>query len=185
MEPKTIVAGDTAEWAVGFGSYKPDDGWALQYTLYNAQGRIQFNGSDNGDGSFAISVAATTTGEWAPGDYRFIATVTKAAERFTVRDGEICIKPNFATQSDGFDDRTIAQKYLDDLLAARDRLVSGAYRVTVSSESMPGVSRTFRTLDEIDGAIQRARRDVNRDARKKAAAEGRSHHGRVKVRFDS
>lgn len=181
---RQFVAGDTVELAIADASYRPGSGWGLTLVLLNARKTFSFAGSDDGSGSgFTVALTAAESRDIEPGDYALKAVYANGAERHTTDAGMLSVLPDFQAQGEGYDLRTQAQRILDSLLAAKERLVAGAHRVTVNSESVGGRSRSYRNLDEIDAAIRRAQRDVNVERQAARAKQGLGHRGRVKVRL--
>lgn len=116
-EPKKLTAGDTLTFTKSISDYAPADGWTLSYALVADGELISFSGSDNGDGTHLISVAASTTASWVAATYKWQSYVTKASERFNVGSGTITIEPNYAAQGSGLDARSHVKKVLDALEA--------------------------------------------------------------------
>lgn len=114
-EPQQIVAGDSLSWTRSFTDYPASAGWALSYALRNYQQKINFSASAAGD-SFAISVDAATTANWAPGSYEWIAFVTLGSQRFTVASGELDITPNLAVD-EPVDSRSFNRRMYDKICA--------------------------------------------------------------------
>ena len=183
MEPKFIQAGDSVSWTVSDSEYSPDDGWTFAYTLVSRDNQIVIAGADNGAGGFLISVNSAASTAWPVGDYSFFGHATKAPDRYTLRTGLITITPDMVAATAGLDARTQSEIYKDNLIIARNALVSGEWRAVVSSEAVGGRSRSFRTLDEIDVAIRKATRDINLELRRNRASEGLGHTGNVKVQL--
>jgi hypothetical protein len=91
-EPQTIVAGDTLVFTRTFPNYTPADGWTLNDALQGktlagswSASPITFSSSTVTGSTWSISVAKSTTDDWAPGDYRLTGYVTGGtSERYTV-----------------------------------------------------------------------------------------------------
>jgi hypothetical protein len=127
-EPSTIIAGDTLTWlrqanqcqypdANGnMQTPKASAGWSLSYTLVKSGQQIQITAAASGD-DFLVSVAAATTTTFVPGTYSWVAYVTKGTERHQIDNGTIWIKPNLATMTLGYDNRSHVKKVLDALEA--------------------------------------------------------------------
>lgn len=116
-EPTRLTAGDTIAWTKSLTEYPATGGWTLVYRLINAAGHIDIAGTASGS-DHAIAVSASDSAAWPPGDYAWQSYVENGAVRHTVGKGRLTIDPNFAAQADGYDDRSIARKILDGLLAA-------------------------------------------------------------------
>ena len=167
MEPDRFIAGDSVTWTRSDTRYLPSAGWVLTYTFVSPTNTFTITAAANAQNTgWEPSLTGLQTGAYKPGRYRVLAQVTLGDDRHTLWQGGIEIDPNLAMQDSGFDIRTDAQRYLDRLLEARDRMMHGGLSATISAESIGGRSRTFRSLEELDGALQRARRDVNREQSK-------------------
>jgi len=117
VEPAEFTVGDTLKFTKAVAGHLPADGWALTYALVMNQKHIALTSSDNGDGTYLVNVAAATTADWPAGEYKWQAYVTKATDRFLAGFGVIKLLPDYATQTDGLDDRSIIKQTLDALEA--------------------------------------------------------------------
>jgi len=117
VEPSGIVAGDSASWTKNLPQYLPANGWVLSYAIVRDGIRLSVTGTNNGDGTHLVTLAAATTAAWTPGQYAWQAYVTKSAtsERYTVAAGQIKVEANFATGA--VDGRSHVQRTLDALEA--------------------------------------------------------------------
>jgi len=118
-EPLSFIAGDTVVWQKTFGDYPASAGWALSYALVKDSALILIDGSKvvaSGD-DFVVTIPAADSVAYASGDYAWQSYVTKSGERYQVGHGIVEIKPDFATQSTGYDARTIIKQTLDALEA--------------------------------------------------------------------
>ena len=172
VEPATHVAGDTLKFTKLFSDYAPADGWTLSYTLVQSAVRIQFSGSDNGDGSHLINVAAATTALWTAGNYDWQSYVTKSTERYSVGRGRIEILANFATQSTGLDARTTWRRTVEQLEAGLLTLASGAAD-TIRIEH-DGRVLEFRRTEDILSLLSYAQSKADAEDRKVGIDSGRS-----------
>lgn len=116
-EPASITAGDTLAWTKSLADYPANAGWVLNYRLINATNKYDIAAAASG-ADHAVSVPAATSASYAVGWYDWQATVTKAAERYTVGSGRMQVLPNLAAQASGYDNRSQARKILDLLLTA-------------------------------------------------------------------
>jgi hypothetical protein len=181
-EPRRFTAGDSVAWSRSASEYTPADGWALRYVLISAHRRITIEADVNAAATgWVVALTGAETRGFQPGPYRLTAYAWKDDDRYTLHQSELIIDPNLEVQDAGIDLRTALQRHLDALYTARNAMVGGALHATVSSESIGGRSRTFRSLDELDSAITRARRDVNREDSARRLRAGQGHPGRVKV----
>ena len=175
--PTSFTAGDSVSWTHSEGDYLPEDSWVLSYHFVAIGFQYTLATTDNGDSTHAAALSATDSASFPSGVVTYQASVVKGAERHTVATGAIDVAADFATFDGGYDSRTDAQKYLDGLLNARAVMALKGTPVTVSSYSLEGQATTYRTLDEIDSAISRARGEVARED--KSAGK----YKRVRMRF--
>jgi hypothetical protein len=185
-----LIAGDTLSFTTpaptGEGGvvYRPGDGWSLAYRLVlrGTATAISLTATAEDDDTFRIAVAAATTASWTPGLYDAAAWVTLGADTYTVEPAfaEAQILPNPRTATN-FDGRTVAQKALDDLLAARAAYAASNGNV---AEYMIGERRMkFRTIAEIDGEITFWRTRRAAEMRAAAVAAGLADPRRAVVSF--
>jgi hypothetical protein len=128
IEPATLVAGDTLKFNKTLDDYPASAAWVLTYTLVNVSARYTFVATASGD-VHAVTVAATTTATWLPGDYEWRAQVSKTGEVFTVAAGQITILPSFASATDS---RSSAKQTLDAInayLASPTNLAAASYEI--------------------------------------------------------
>lgn len=109
-EPSVLRKGDTLAFTITEPDYPASQGWSLAYALVNSTAKYEFSSTADGD-AHAISVAATTTGTYIPGRYRWVRAAVKGAERYTLREGDLEIKPD--PTSGAYDPRTHARKTLE------------------------------------------------------------------------
>lgn len=124
--PDRLYAGDTLEFTTTVADYPPSDGWTLRYRFVPrfaspSQAPVEFDAAVVGD-DYTVLQGPDTTAGWAPGAYGWFRWVYKSGARVTLDDldsrGQLEILQNPATALQGFDNRTPAQKGLDDARAA-------------------------------------------------------------------
>jgi hypothetical protein len=178
-EPEQIVAGDTLRFSRGdlAGDYPADQGWTLTYEARNAGGTVAFAAAASGS-SFAVSVAASTTTAWLPGDYLLGGYVSKGAERYEVYRGFLRILPNLAAAG-AADRRSHAQKVLDAIEAVIEK------RATRDQESyeVEGRKLTRTPLADLIRLRQLYRAEVARERSAERLAAGLPGRNRLLVRF--
>ena len=179
-EPSTIRAGDTLAWRREdlTGDYPASDSWVLAYRLVNAAGAIAITASASGD-AFAVSVAAATTAGYTAGTYTWVATVTKAAERYTVDTGTVEVLANLAAASTA-DTRRAARKALDDADAALAAYGSKAYLAEIE---VSGRRQKFQTPGEFMAWRSRLQAEVAREVNAERLANGLASKNKLLVRF--
>jgi hypothetical protein len=177
-EPLEIVAGDTAKWRVSETDYPPAT-WTLTYSLVCADARISITATNNGDNTHLVSVAATTTDDWTPGNYYYQAYMTSGAERFMLREGYVEIKPNFATLSAGYDARSHVKKVLD----AIEAVIENKATSDQLSYSIAGRSLQRMSWDQIMSAYDDYKRKWEREQAKLRGTRDLETGRKVKGRF--
>lgn len=111
VEPTTVVAGDTWTWKKSLSDF-PADEWTLVYHLVKDDARVEITAGADGTDHLVEEIAANTAGHVA-GTYSYQARVTLDAESYVVGDGTIEVKPNFAAQKTGYDNRSTAKQIVD------------------------------------------------------------------------
>ena len=109
-EPAAIRVGDTAAWQISLPDYPAGAGWALEYTLLNAAGKISFTSVAEGD-AHRINVLPAVTSTWAAGAYQWQCRVADGTNAFTVRSGQIDLLADFSALV-ASDQRSHAEKTL-------------------------------------------------------------------------
>lgn len=176
-EPTSLQAGDTITWRRLLPDYPASEGWELSYRLINAAARIDIVATADGD-AHLVSIPAATSAGYTAGEYTSIAKVTRGADRHTVGQGVIVIKPDWAAAATGADARTPAQRALADLRAALMRWLSTQGHV--QEYEIAGRRMRFATVDEIRQRIRIAEGEA---AREQAATSGKPIARRVLVRY--
>ena len=115
-EPEVVTEGDTVKFRRYLPEYLPTDGWALSYALVNADRQITFSSTTDGN-AHLVNVLPAVTENWVAGEYTWQAYVTKDDDRYTVGQGVITIRSNFAADALGGDRRSHPRKMLAALQA--------------------------------------------------------------------
>jgi hypothetical protein len=174
-EPAALVAGDTAKWSRALPDYPADDGWVLSYTLVNANNRYSFAATASG-ADHAVSVAATTTANYAPGSYDWRAQVAKTGEVFTVGAGQLVVQPSFASATDG---RSSARKSLDQVQA----YLADANNLQAAEYEIAGRRLKRLSIPDLLALQSNLQLQVKRETVAQRAAAGLPDPSRVMVRF--
>lgn len=169
-EPSVFLAGDTLAFTISEPDYPASAGWSLSYTLTNTAGKITFSSSASGD-QHAVSVAATTTSGYTAGRYRWVARAVKGSETYTVRQGEIEIKPD--PSGAAYDTRSHARKTLD----ALEAWIEG-HDMAVANYRVGDRQMQYIPIGELLTLRSRYQKEVRRET---AADLGRVGH-RIQVR---
>jgi hypothetical protein len=121
MEPKKLHAGDSIAWGRAVPEYLASAGWSLSYVLVGPQ-VIEIEAFSDGD-AYAVEIAASTTRDWAPGQYSWAAYMKGPGDqRRTIDTGLITIAPNLLLAEPG-DVRTHAQRMLALIQAALEKRI--------------------------------------------------------------
>lgn len=114
-EPVEIVAGDTIKWTRSFADYSAADSWQLSYKIRGtATYPLAFSTEITASGAdFLVTIPATTSDDWAAGEYRLFGYLTKSGERVQVYNGALTIKPNHGAVSNAYDAKTRVQRTLE------------------------------------------------------------------------
>jgi hypothetical protein len=175
IEPESFIAGDTVKWKRSFDDYKASDGWVLKYNLRGVAS-INLTASTSGD-DHLITISAATSAAYTAGQYKWIATVEKAGERFTVDEGYTEIKANYATATSITDELITLKAHL----AAIEAYVATNYKH--SSYAIAGRSLTQYSVTDLFILRDRLARQLKslQDAEK--VRRGINTGGVVRVRF--
>jgi hypothetical protein len=179
-EPLTLIAGDTLAWRREdlSADYSAAAGWALSYRLVNATGKIDIAATASG-AAFAVTVAAATSAAYVPGAYNWVATVSKAAERYTIGSGQITVLRDLAAAVTA-DTRSSAKKALDACNLALENYGAKAYM----SEVQVGERRQkFATASEFMVFRSRLQAEVKREEDVDRLAKGLAPRNKLLVRF--
>lgn len=118
IEPTEFVVGTTVKWTKDLrgedASWIPPT-WTLKYELVITGEHHTITAADNGDGTFLITLAAADTTAWTTGIYKWTSFVSSGSERYQVSEGHIEVLVDFATQTTGYDHRSVAKQHLDAL----------------------------------------------------------------------
>ena len=148
-----MVAGDTLKWFKNVEHYRANDGWTLTYYLQGPAAQTLTASQEGSSARFSVSIAATVTALWPPGEYKLYGFASKAGERYGVFEGEFEVLPNFAVQVGKHETRSLAKQTLD---ALEELLLIRATRPELQySLGGPARSFTYKSDKEIIDAIDR------------------------------
>ena len=114
-EPLKVAAGDTWTWTRDGGDYPASAGWVLTYYFSLPGGTVKDQAATASGPDFTVTIAATTTKDWAPGLYGWTARVAKGSEAYTVGTGRMRVQPDPSTAASTF---SHAEKCLAQIEAA-------------------------------------------------------------------
>jgi len=177
IEPESITAGSTIKWTKNLSDYKPEDGWVLTYSLFNATGQETIAATDNGDSTHLVNISAATYANYTAGDYQWQSWVTKAGERFDIDCGDMRVNANPAAAA--VDGRSHVKKTLDAINTTIET------RATKGNESysIDGFSITRNNTEDLLAFKIKYEAWYSQEKRQKRAAKGLGHSGNVRVRL--
>jgi len=115
--PNEIRIGTTTEWSFSHPDYSPDT-WNLTYNFIADDGskKVSIPGTAD-NGGWTIKIDPTTSREFTPGPWSYVALVTDGADVYQVDSGTVTILPD-PTASDVSAFQSHVKKVLDALEAA-------------------------------------------------------------------
>lgn len=180
IEPTSITAGDTVSWTKSLDDYPASASWVLAYAFINASAKFTATASASGD-DHSVTIAAATSAGFAAGTYTWVATVTKASERFTVGTGTAVVLPNLAAAST-YDTRTAARKALD---AADLALATYGAKAYLQAYEIAGRSQRFQDPGAFMAWRDKLKAEVRREESVAAIAAGRRPRNQILARFNT
>ena len=182
-EPLEFYSGETVKWErTDLSDYQAPT-WTLYYTLQKSGTRIQFNSSQDGStASHLISLTPATTAGYTVGLYHWVVEARDGTDVYVVDEGYLEIKTDFAEQSSGYDDRSVAKKMVD----AYESLFSN--QITNStleqlSYSIAGRSISKMSASEIRTEYLRWKRLYQQEEDELRIANGLGTRKRILTRF--
>lgn len=187
VAPNRIRQGVTAKWTLRKSDYPPADGWVLTYQFHTATAFYTVVATDNGDGSFLITIPATGSGvstdDFAVGHHTYGATVAKGGEVYEADAGQLEVLPAFGAAAEG---RSIAKQMIDAIeakllsMAQSGLFVAGTVRV-----STPGGSRdvAFHNPADLHMALAHWRAIYDAELRDEQVAKGLGTGRKIRTRF--
>lgn len=179
-EPGRVTAGDTVTWTKSLSDYPASAGWVLAYTLINSAAKITLTATASGD-DHLVTAAAATTANWAAGTYSWMATVTKAAERYTIGQGTLVIAPNLAALTTS-DTRSSARKALDAVNTLLENYGSKAY---MQGYEIAGRRMQFSSPGDFLAYRDKLLAEVAREDNAARIAAGFAPRNQLPVRFNT
>lgn len=186
--PFTLAAGDSANWydvplTLATGRQISALDYTLMYCLRGAGVALDLSAVVNGSGwKTAITTAqsASLNATAASVNWYWNAYASNSGERILAGEGQIIIKPNFATMSTSFDGRTQAERDYDAIKSEISNRISGG----VTSEYTIGNRHLKREpVAELLKLRDRLGAEINRQRAAQRIANGQGNPGKVMVRF--
>lgn len=118
--PKEIRKGTTKKWTLAVSVYgqdlTPAAGWTLKYYFARTEDAQTITATDNGDGTFLVTITATVAESLLTGDYTYFAEVNKTIDtvvhRYEVDRGSVEVLPS-SRVTGALDGRSTAKQLLD------------------------------------------------------------------------
>ena len=113
-EPLSFHAGTTVKWKRTDLADFPAPTWTLNYFLQKDGTKIDFASSQDGStANHSVSLAHATTASYTVGIYHWVVEARSSSDVYIVDSGIMEILTDFAEQTSGYDDRSIAKKMVD------------------------------------------------------------------------
>ena len=113
-EPLDFYSGETVKFKRTDLSDYPAPTWTLYYVLQKTGTRITFNSSQDGSSTnHLVSLTPATTANYTVGLYHWVVEARNGTDVYVVDEGYLEIKTDYAEQSSGYDDRSVAKKMVD------------------------------------------------------------------------
>lgn len=177
-----ITAGDTLEFTTATPDYPASAGWSLVYKLIprTAGTVISITSSASGD-DHLLQVGASTTANWAAGDYSWVAYATKTGERYTLESGSITVAadPGVVT---ALDTRSSAKKALNAINLLLETYGSKAY---MQGYEINGRKQQFHSPGDFLAFRRKLAAEVAREDNVARINAGLSPKNQVAVRFNT
>jgi len=112
-EPSELRAGDTLTFSRNLPDYPADAGWTINYSFRGqTASAIDFSSTASGKEQL-VTVSASVTAGWLPGEYTGVGVVTDGTTVKTIWSGKLVILQNLSAVQPGTDLRTQNRKVLD------------------------------------------------------------------------
>lgn len=187
--PDIHYAGDTLEFRDVLIEFPVSEGWTLAYRFTpkfapTTQAPITVQAAVDGD-EYVIFQSPAQTALWLPGFYSWSRWVEKTGQVYTLdgldSGGQLEVKPNPRQTVAGHDNRTQAQKALDEAKAALADVRSGNFGV--KRYSIGGREMEFFTVGEAVKAVRYWELQVANEDAAARLARGLQSGRTVRVRF--
>jgi hypothetical protein len=178
--PARITAGDTLDLSFGLAAYPASAGWVLKMRLVprvSGGSAAQLVSTPAGD-NHRLQASAVTTAAWAAGVYGWAAWVELGAVQITVGTGETTVAADLRTAAAGVDIRSLAQRALDDALAAL-----AAWTPTTKRWQIGDRTQEFASTADILAVVAYWQQQVRKEQRTAAALAGRPVARRTTLRI--
>jgi len=173
-EPTELRAGLSWQWQKSLGDY-PAPTWVLRYWLKNAGSHIEIAAAASGS-DHLVTVLASATQNYAPGQYAWTSTVESGAIVLQAAAGKLTLLPR-VDQAQALDSRSVARRIVDELEAAKLAYVQSTQQGAsmVQSYSIADRSTVFRTEKDFIEQIEYWRNQLAAEDAAEAIAQGQGN----------
>ena len=182
-EPASLQIGDLWAWKrTDLVTDYPSSAYSLSYVL-----RREINGeriaisTTGSTTAYTVEVASTTTDDYEPGRYHWVAYITRTSDsaRVEVDRGVFDIAPNRST--DSVDPRSFAQIALDNI----ETYLKDPTNIAAASYSIAGRSLSRWNRADLYVERERLKGEVVREQRAEQIRKGLSTNATIRVRFSA
>jgi len=178
VAPSRFTKGTTVKWTLRPpSSYLPDDGWILTYHFSRSDDHQFVTGTDNGDGTYLVTITADVSRQFAAGHYTYAALVEKGDEVYQIDRGQVDVIADLTVAVDA---RSYTKQLLDAVRALMTRKIS---RGDVASYSAYGRSLSNYEPSQYRELEMKLAADYERELRAERLEKGLGTTGKVRVRF--
>lgn len=179
--PSLIYAGDTLLFSVALSSYKPSDGWTLQYSFRKSGGtNIDIQSTQGSTDDHLFNIPSETTGGWVAGDYSGQMIVNDGTNYRTIGVCRLTINPDLSQQGADYDGRTHSEKCLD----AIEAVMEGRSSKDIISTTIAGQSVARLTPEQLVFWRNHYRAEVEAEQAAIDAANGLATGKNILIRFN-
>lgn len=162
--PYSFVRGTTQAYRVRPGNDYPPATWTLNVTFITTDDQQTITATDNGDGTFLVTIDRAASLLFREGNYRFQEVVDNGTDFELLDAGVVVVLPNFAELSSGHDGRSHAAKMYDKLSELLEAKADDD-KNSMSQQDMSLSRYQFADLQEQRGHYAHAMTDDERVAR--------------------
>jgi hypothetical protein len=177
-EPENIHQGATTTWQRTLTDYSGADGYSLKYELVNADGQITFTSDASTTNTHTVSLTASGTANYLPGEYNYHLFAVKTGEKHFIQSGVFLIVANFAGLAE-YDARSLLKKRLENL----DKAIFRLSNQIVKSYSIDGVNYNHADLNDLLEARARTVDQLRHEEDRARVAAGLGRRSRYQIRF--
>lgn len=140
--PASFTAGDTVKYTRSLSDYPASAGWVMKLHLL---GKVSTSVTAVADGdAHSVTLPAATTDPLPAGTYRWVETVEKASERYTVNAGHLSVAQNPVGVTG-----TAGQSWEEKTLQAIEAVLSNRVTDDVAAYQIAGRAVTKIPLPEL------------------------------------